>query len=66
MELIPPNADNTIFNTSWYSIFLFVFLLNAHLHMPLRPPLVSIQEPPITLYKLVRRGFGERNENSRK
>ena len=59
MELIPPNADNTIFNTSWYSIFLFVFLvlLNAHLHMPLRPPLVSIQELPITLHKLVRMGI---------
>ena len=71
MELILPNTDNMIFNTScMHSISLVVdisFCVSglAHLHMPLRPPLVSIQELPITLYKLVRRRFGGRNENSR-
>ena len=71
MDLILPNTDNMIFNTScMHSISLVVdisFCVSglAHLHMPLRPPLVSIQELPITLYKLVRRRFGGRNENSR-
>ena len=60
MDLILPNTDNMIFNTScMHSISLVVdisFCVSglAHLHMPLRPPLVSIQELPITLYKLVK------------
>ena len=72
MDLILPNTDNMIFNTSCMHSIPLVFDISfcvsglAHLHMPLRPPLVSIQELPITLYKLVRRRFGERNENSRK
>ena len=71
MDLILPNTDNMIFNTSCMHFIPLVFDISfcvsglAHLHMPLRPPLVTIQELPITLYKLVRRRFGERNENSR-
>ena len=71
MDLILPNTDNMIFNTSCMHFIPLVFDISfcvsglAHLHMTLRPPLVSIQEPPITLYKLVGRRFGERNENSR-
>ena len=63
MDLILPNTDNMIFNTSCMHSIPLVFDISfcvsglAHLHMPLRPPLVSIQELPITLYKLVRMGI---------